>query len=43
MPKVVNGFYMQPTMIGCSVESDVPYRLRFTRSGVAIGEEKLYQ
>uniref|UniRef100_A0AAZ3Q4V4 Ig-like domain-containing protein n=1 Tax=Oncorhynchus tshawytscha TaxID=74940 RepID=A0AAZ3Q4V4_ONCTS len=43
MPKVVNGFYMQPAMIGCSVESDVPYRLRFTRSGVAIGEEKLFQ
>uniref|UniRef100_A0A674A6B1 Ig-like domain-containing protein n=1 Tax=Salmo trutta TaxID=8032 RepID=A0A674A6B1_SALTR len=43
MPKVVNGFYMLPAMIGCSVESDVPYRLRFTRSGVAIGEEKLFQ
>jgi hypothetical protein len=43
MPKVVNGFYMQPAMIGCSVESDVPFRLRFTRSGVAIGEEKLFQ
>uniref|UniRef100_A0A8C7CLW0 Ig-like domain-containing protein n=1 Tax=Oncorhynchus kisutch TaxID=8019 RepID=A0A8C7CLW0_ONCKI len=36
-------FYMQPAMIGCSVESDVPYRLRFTRSGVSLGEDKLFQ
>uniref|UniRef100_A0A8C8M5M0 Hemicentin 2 n=1 Tax=Oncorhynchus tshawytscha TaxID=74940 RepID=A0A8C8M5M0_ONCTS len=40
MPLVVNSFYMQPAMIGCSVESDVPYRLRFTRSGVSLGEDK---
>uniref|UniRef100_A0A8C8HMI3 Hemicentin-2 n=1 Tax=Oncorhynchus tshawytscha TaxID=74940 RepID=A0A8C8HMI3_ONCTS len=43
MPLVVNSFYMQPAMIGCSVESDVPYRLRFTRSGVSLGEDKLFQ
>ncbi|XP_054466068.1 hemicentin-1 [Anoplopoma fimbria] len=43
MPDVVKGFYMQPAVIGCSVESDIPYRLRFTRSGITLGEEKLFQ
>uniref|UniRef100_A0A3Q3L4X2 Uncharacterized protein n=1 Tax=Mastacembelus armatus TaxID=205130 RepID=A0A3Q3L4X2_9TELE len=39
MPDVVEGFYMQPAVIGCSVESDIPYRLRFTRNGIPLGEE----
>nr|XP_015827628.2 hemicentin-1 [Nothobranchius furzeri] len=43
MPDVVRGFYMQPAVIGCSVQSDIPYRLRFARSGIALGEEKLFQ
>ncbi|KAM9858177.1 hemicentin-1 [Aulostomus maculatus] len=43
MPEVVKGLYMQPAVISCSVESDVPYRLRFTRSGVTLGEEKVFQ
>ncbi|KAL0979469.1 hypothetical protein UPYG_G00185480 [Umbra pygmaea] len=43
MPKVVNGIYMQPAAISCFVDSDVPYKLRFTRSGVALGEEKSFQ
>uniref|UniRef100_A0A3Q3GE37 Hemicentin 2 n=1 Tax=Labrus bergylta TaxID=56723 RepID=A0A3Q3GE37_9LABR len=43
MPEVVKGYYMQPAVIGCSVESDIPYRLRFTRSGITLGEEKLFQ
>ncbi|XP_041856289.1 hemicentin-1 [Melanotaenia boesemani] len=43
MPDVVKGFYMQPAVIGCSVQSDIPYRLRFTRSGITLGEEKLFQ
>ena len=43
MPDVVKGFYMQPTVIACSVESDVPYRLRFSRSGITLGEEKFFQ
>ncbi|CAB1456761.1 unnamed protein product [Pleuronectes platessa] len=43
MPDVVKGFYMQPTVIACSVESDVPYRLRFSRSGSTLGEEKFFQ
>ncbi|XP_071783895.2 hemicentin-1 [Centroberyx gerrardi] len=43
MPDVVKGFYMQPAAIGCSVESDIPYRLRFTRSGITLGEEKFFQ
>ncbi|XP_037536631.1 hemicentin-2 [Nematolebias whitei] len=42
MPDVVKGFYMQPVVIGCSVQSDIPYRLRFTRSGITLGEEKLF-
>uniref|UniRef100_A0AAQ5YWH8 Ig-like domain-containing protein n=1 Tax=Amphiprion ocellaris TaxID=80972 RepID=A0AAQ5YWH8_AMPOC len=43
MPDVVKGFYMQPTVIACSVQSDIPYRLKFTRSGITLGEEKLFQ
>ncbi len=43
MPDVVKGLYMQPAVIGCSVESDIPYRLRFTRSGITLGEEKFFQ
>lgn len=43
MPDVVKGFYMQPAVIGCSVQSDIPYRLRFTRSGITLGEEKHFQ
>ncbi|XP_032434339.1 hemicentin-1 [Xiphophorus hellerii] len=43
MPDVVRGVYMQPATIGCSVQSDIPYRLRFTRSGITLGEEKHFQ
>ncbi|KAK7933456.1 hypothetical protein WMY93_004352 [Mugilogobius chulae] len=43
MSDVVRGFYMMPAVITCSVESDIPYRLRFTRSGIALGEETVYQ
>ncbi|XP_034025662.1 LOW QUALITY PROTEIN: hemicentin-1 [Thalassophryne amazonica] len=39
----VKGFYMQPVVISCSVESEIPYRLRFTRSGILLGEEKIFQ
>uniref|UniRef100_A0A3Q2GH42 Hemicentin-1 n=1 Tax=Cyprinodon variegatus TaxID=28743 RepID=A0A3Q2GH42_CYPVA len=43
MPNVVRGFYMQPAAIGCSVQSDIPYKLRFTRNGMILGEEKHFQ
>ncbi|CAG05168.1 unnamed protein product [Tetraodon nigroviridis] len=43
MPDVVKGFYMQPVVIRCSVGSPIPYKLRFTRDGITVGEEKLYQ
>ena len=43
MPDVVKGYYMQPAVIGCSVQSDIPYRLRFTRNGITVGEEKSFQ
>ncbi|XP_068166004.1 hemicentin-1 [Antennarius striatus] len=43
MPEVVNGVYMQPVVIGCTVTSDAPYRLRFARNGVPIGEEASFQ
>uniref|UniRef100_I3JXY4 Hemicentin 2 n=1 Tax=Oreochromis niloticus TaxID=8128 RepID=I3JXY4_ORENI len=43
MPTVVKGVYMQPAVIGCSVKSDIPYRLRFTRSGITLGEERFFQ
>lgn len=43
MPDVVKGFYMQPAVIGCSVESAIPYKLRFTRNGISVGVEKFFQ
>ncbi|XP_073692711.1 hemicentin-1 [Garra rufa] len=43
MPTVVRGFYMQPATIDCSVDSDLPYKLRFTRGGSTIGEERTYE
>ncbi|XP_016112004.1 hemicentin-1 [Sinocyclocheilus grahami] len=43
MPTGVRGFYMQPATIDCSVESDLPYRLRFTKGGSTIGEERTYE
>ncbi|XP_019718321.1 hemicentin-1 isoform X1 [Hippocampus comes] len=43
MPDVVKGIYMQPAVIHCSVESDIPYRLRFARSGRTLGAEKFFQ
>ncbi|XP_028851746.1 hemicentin-1 isoform X2 [Denticeps clupeoides] len=43
MPAEMKGFYMLPAVIGCSVESDVPYRLRFMRSGTMLGEEKFFK
>ena len=43
MPVVMRGFYMQPVALSCSVESDVPFRLRFTRDGATLGEDKNFQ
>lgn len=43
MSDVVRGFYMQPAVITCSVESDIPYRLRFTRSGITLGVDNFFQ
>ena len=43
MPDEVNGLFMERTVIGCWVQSDIPYRLRFTRSGITLGEEKHFQ
>ncbi|XP_076126836.1 hemicentin-1 [Alosa pseudoharengus] len=43
MPAVVRGYYMQPALLSCSVDSDVPFRLRFTRDGVTLGQEQPFQ
>lgn len=43
MPEEVKGYYMQPAVVSCSVESDVAYRLRFSRNGVTLGAERLFQ
>ncbi|KAA0713884.1 Hemicentin-1 Fibulin-6 [Triplophysa tibetana] len=43
MPTVVKAFYMQPATIDCSVNSDLPYKLRFTRDGTTIGDEGTYE
>ncbi|KAM9810462.1 hemicentin-1 [Neosynchiropus ocellatus] len=43
MPDEVKGFYMQPAVISCAVQSDVPYRVRLARSGITLGDEKFFQ
>ncbi|XP_035392059.1 hemicentin-1 [Electrophorus electricus] len=43
MPAELVGVYMQPALIQCSVESDLPYKLTFTKDGNALGQEKSYQ
>ncbi|KAK6480953.1 hemicentin-1-like [Huso huso] len=44
MPSRIQGYYLQPTVIGCSVESSAPFRLRVTgRGGARLGEERIFQ
>ncbi|XP_044528060.1 hemicentin-1 [Gracilinanus agilis] len=37
MPKKTPGYYLQPGYIPCSVESLLPFTLRFVRNGVTLG------
>ncbi|MGH0143069.1 UNVERIFIED_CONTAM: hypothetical protein FKN15_022424 [Acipenser sinensis] len=44
MPSRIQGYYLQPAVIGCSVESSAPFRLRVTgRGGARLGEERIFQ
>ncbi|XP_069039515.1 hemicentin-1 isoform X2 [Lepisosteus oculatus] len=43
MPDRVHGYYKQPAVIGCSVESHVPYRVQFSRGGARLGAEQAFQ
>ncbi|XP_041098662.1 hemicentin-1 isoform X2 [Polyodon spathula] len=44
MPSRIQGYYLQPAVIGCSVESSAPFRLQVTRRGGArLGEEQIFQ
>ncbi|XP_075041291.1 hemicentin-2 [Mixophyes fleayi] len=42
MPPLIQGFYQRPLAITCSVLSDIPFRVRFSRDGERLGEERLY-
>ncbi|TRY54403.1 hypothetical protein DNTS_023681 [Danionella cerebrum] len=43
MASIIRGFYMQPATIDCSVESDLPYKLRFIRDGSILGKERTFE
>ncbi|KAK1155520.1 hemicentin-1-like [Acipenser oxyrinchus oxyrinchus] len=44
MPSRIQGYYLQPAVIGCSVESSAPFWLRVTgRGGARLGEERIFQ
>ncbi|XP_063792751.1 hemicentin-2 [Pseudophryne corroboree] len=42
MPPHIQGFYQRPLIITCSVLSDIPFRVRFSRDGERLGEELLH-
>ncbi|KAM8933893.1 hemicentin-2 [Pelodytes ibericus] len=41
MPPNIQGYHQRPLLIPCSVQSDIPFRLRFSRDGEQLGEEQL--
>ncbi|KAI4892790.1 hypothetical protein NFI96_028927, partial [Prochilodus magdalenae] len=43
VPVVVRGLSRQSAVIDCSVESDLPFKLTFTKDGVMMGEEENYE
>ncbi|KAM4020614.1 hemicentin-2 [Anomaloglossus baeobatrachus] len=39
---LIHGYHQRPLSITCSVLSDIPFRVRFSRDGARIGEELLF-
>ncbi|KAM4662543.1 hemicentin-2 [Discoglossus pictus] len=42
MPLQIQGYHKLPLLISCSVHSEIPFHLRFSRDGVKLGEEQLF-
>ncbi|KAM4696629.1 hemicentin-2 [Rhinophrynus dorsalis] len=42
MPPHIHGYHDRPLLIPCSVLSAIPFRLRLTKDGEKLGEEKLF-
>ncbi|XP_053328822.1 hemicentin-2 [Spea bombifrons] len=42
MPANIQGYHQRPLVIPCSVVSDIPFRLRFSRDGEKLGDERLF-
>jgi len=43
MPTHTPGYYLQKGAITCSVDSLIPYTLRFTREGLRVGVDQLFR
>ncbi|XP_062920094.1 hemicentin-1 isoform X2 [Mobula hypostoma] len=43
MPAQTPGYYMQPGYISCTVESLIPFTLRFSRAGSKLGTDQFYK
>nr|DBA21577.1 TPA: hypothetical protein GDO54_018188 [Pyxicephalus adspersus] len=42
MPPNIQGFHQRPLMVKCSVQSDIPYRVRFSKNGERLGDELFF-
>ncbi|CAH2316004.1 hemicentin-2 [Pelobates cultripes] len=42
MPSNIQGYHLHPLPIPCTVHSDIPFRLRFSKDGERLGEEQLF-
>ncbi|KAM9325336.1 hemicentin-2 [Gastrophryne carolinensis] len=42
MPAYTHGYHQRPLTIACSILSDIPFRVRFSKDGQRLGEELLF-
>ncbi|XP_041428394.1 hemicentin-2 isoform X1 [Xenopus laevis] len=42
MPELIQGYHHRPILITCSVLSEIPFRLRFSKDGERLGEDQFF-
>ncbi|XP_068104559.1 hemicentin-2 [Hyperolius riggenbachi] len=42
MPSQIQGYHQRPLSLTCSVVSDIPFKVRFSRDGERLGQEQLF-
>uniref|UniRef100_A0A8C5QBV6 Hemicentin 2 n=1 Tax=Leptobrachium leishanense TaxID=445787 RepID=A0A8C5QBV6_9ANUR len=42
MPPNIQGYHLRPLLVPCSVISDIPFRVRFSKDGEKLGEEQVF-